>query len=226
MILRNYPKTRVGFVAMALALSGCAAHESSPGTGAASPGPGDASVPEMQRIRGEVLVGKDGYGLTPCGSDQQRILTLSQQAGAFLDEFMQPGDKLEFFMDAWGREKDGKLEIIAVERAHTEGPRCDASREGAQFVVSGTEPFWSLQLSPSGWLLQRPDHPPLQVAAVPTKIGAGYLWTSTSPKATVEITPAYCADAMADAASAWQAKISLDDLRLTGCAHRGELPLP
>jgi putative lipoprotein len=226
MISRNRQKTRMAQVLLASVLAGCAAREAGSAKGDDDPS-GEPAAAEAQRIRGEVLVGKDGYGLTPCGSDRQRILTLSSQPRIFLDRFLESGGKLEFFLDAWVREKEGKLEVVAIERAHTEGPRCGAALEAAQFIASGTEPFWSLQISPTGWLLQRPDSPPLQVAAAaPTKIGAGYAWTSVAPKAKVEILPGYCADGMADAASAWQAKISLGDLQLAGCAHRGELPLP
>lgn len=225
MISRQCPKIGVVLAAMALALTGCAAPGDAPATGDTDPS-GGSSPPEMRRIRGEAIVGKDGYGLTPCGSDRQRILALSPQARIFLDRFLEPGGKLEFFLDVWAKEKEGKLEVVAIERAHTEGPRCDAAPEEAQFVASGTEPFWSLELSPTGWVLQRPDSAPLHAQSIAAKTGEGYVWASDSPKATVELAPGYCADAMADAASAWQAKVSLGDLRLTGCAHRGELPLP
>jgi len=227
MISRKHQKTRMVLIVLALVLTGCAAREAGSTTEDADPS-GEPAAPaaEVQRIRGEALVGKDGYGLTPCGSDRQRILTLSPQSQIFLDRFLQSGGRLEFFLDAWVREKEGKLEVVAIERAHTEGSRCDSAPETAQFVASGTEPFWSLQLSPTGWLLQRPDNPPLQVAATQTNVGAGYAWTSVAPQATVEILPGYCADGMADAASAWQAKISLGELQLAGCAHRGELPPP
>ena len=224
MISHKSRKIRMVPIMLVLVLTSCAAREAGSAAEEAEP-PGKPAL-ELQRIRGEAVVGKDGYGLTPCGSDRQRILVLSPQSQIFLDRFLESGGKLEFFLDAWVREKNGKLEVVAIERAHTEGPRCDSASEAAQFVASGTEPFWSLQLSPTGWLLQRPDNPPLQVAAIPTKFGAGYAWTSVAPKATVEIVPGYCADGMADAASAWQAKISLGDLQLAGCAHRGELPLP
>jgi uncharacterized membrane protein len=225
MISRKPRKTRMVPIVLALVLTGCVAREAGSATEDAEPS-GDPVAVQVQRIRGEAIVGKDGYGLTPCGSDRQRILTLSPQSKIFLDRFLESGGKLEFFLDAWVREKEGKLEVVAIERAHTEGPRCDSAPEAAQFVASGTEPFWSLQLSPTGWLLQRPDNPPLQVAATPTKVGAGYAWISVTPKATVEILPGYCADGMADAASAWQAKVSLGELQLAGCAHRGQLPLP
>lgn len=225
MIPRTYPQAPVILAVLAFALVGCAASRDDPATGDTDP-PGGSSVPEIQRVRGEAIVGKDGYGLTPCGSDRQRILVLSPPAKIFLDRFLEPGGKPEFFLDVWTKEKDGKLEVVAIERAHTEGPRCDAAREQAQFVANGTEPFWSLQLSPTGWILQRPDHAPLQAEANSTKAGAGYAWISDSPKARVELVPGYCADAMADAASAWQARVSLGDSQLSGCAHRGELPLP
>ncbi|MDR6840486.1 hypothetical protein [Pseudoxanthomonas sacheonensis] len=224
MISRKSQKTSMVSIVLALVLTGCAAREAGSATGNADPS-GKPAAAEVQRIRGEALIGKDGYGLTPCGSDRQRILTLSPQSQIFLDRFLQSGGKLEFFLDAWVREKEDKLEVVAIERAHTEGARCGSAPEAAQFVASGTEPFWSLQLSPTGWLLQRPDNPPLQVVA-PTKVGAGYAWTSVAPKGAVEILPGYCADGMADAASAWQAKINLGELQLAGCAHRGELPLP
>jgi uncharacterized membrane protein len=225
MISRKHRKTWMVLVLLALVLTGCAAREAGSAAGDADR-PGEPAAPEAQRIRGEALVGKDGYGFTPCGSGQQRILALSSQSRIFLDRFLESGGKLEFFLDAWVREKEGKLEVVAIERAYTEGPRCDSAPEVAQFVASGTEPFWSLRLSPTGWLLERPGSPPLQAVATTEKIGNGYAWASASPKARVELTPGYCADGMADAASAWQARIELGDVRLTGCAHRGELPLP
>lgn len=223
---RTHPKRTIVLAAMAVGLSACAGQSSGPVAGSGGDSSPSPSSTDLQRIRGEVVVGKDGYGLTPCGGDRQRILALSAQAKAFVDRFQAPAGKPEFFLDAWAREQGGKLEAIAIERAHTEGPRCDAAPEQAQFVATGTEPFWSLRLSPADWLLQRPDSAPLQVTASQEQVGDGYAWVSTSPQAKVEITPGYCADGMADAASAWQARIELGDTRLTGCAHRGELPLP
>lgn len=224
MKLRTEPGTMVALAAMAIGLGACAGHGGGPAAGGDSPS-APAATP-LQRIRGEAVAGKDGYGLTPCGGERQRILALSAAAKGFIDRFQAPAGKPEFFLDAWTREQSGKLEVVAIERAHTEGPRCDIALEQARFVASGTEPFWSLRVSPTGWRLERPDSPPLQVTAAAEPVGSGYAWASASPKARVELTPGYCADGMADAASAWQAKVELGDLRLSGCAHRGDLPLP
>lgn len=208
---------------MAIGFGACAGPGTSHTGGNPPSGPLDTA---LQRIQGEVVVDKDGYGLAPCGGGRQRILALSAQARDFIDRFQAPAGKPEFFLDAWTREQGGKLEVVAIERAHTEGPRCDAVSGQAQFVASGTEPFWSLRVLPTGWVLERPDSPPLQATIAAEKSGNGYAWISASPKARVELTPGYCADGMADAASAWQVRIELGDVRLTGCAHRGELPLP
>ena len=116
--------------------------------------------------------------------------------------------------------------VESVERAHTEGPRCDAALENALFVARGNEPFWSLSLTAPGWVLQRPGEEPLHVTATMAKSGTDYAWGSAAPTARVEIVPGYCADGMADAASGWQAKLSLDGKVFNGCAHRGALPLP
>ena len=223
---RTHPKRMISLAAMAVGLGACAGQGSGPAAEGGGDPPPAPSNTALQRIRGEVVAGKDGYGLTSCRGDRQRIVALSAQAKDFIDRFQAPVGKPEFFLDAWAREQGGKMEVVAIERAHTEGPRCDAAPEQAQFVASGTEPFWSLRVSPTGWLLERPDSPPLQAMAAVEKIGSGYAWASASPKAKVELTPGYCADGMADAASAWQAGIELGGVRLTGCAHRGELPLP
>lgn len=185
------------------------------------------AVAGLQRLRGEAVVGKDGYGITPCGSERQRIVEFAPEAQAFIDRFLEPGGRLEFFFDGWARERDdGKLLIESVERLHTEGPRCDAPPEEAMFVARGNEPFWSLSLTATGWELQRPDADALRIKTAVAKSGAGYAWTSATPAAKVEIIPGYCADGMADAASGWQAKLSLDGKVFEGCAHRGAQPLP
>lgn len=184
------------------------------------------AVAGLQRLRGEAVVGKDGYGVTPCGSERQRIVEFAPDAQAFVDRFLEPGGRLEFFLDGWAREHEGKLVIESIERVHTEGPRCDAPVEQAMFVARGNEPFWSLSLRATEWELQRPGEDALRVQAPATKVGAAYVWVSSAPAAKVEIVPGYCADGMADAASGWAAELSLDGKTFRGCAYRGALTLP
>ncbi|MBP3985502.1 hypothetical protein J5837_13905 [Pseudoxanthomonas helianthi] len=221
----------VAMVAMTVSACGGATNSSAGEPPASTPVPAQpvaASSPAagLERLRGEAVVGKDGYGVTPCGSDRQRIVEFAPDAQAFIDRFLEPGGRLAFFFDGWVREREGKWIVDSVERVHTEGPRCDAPLEQAMFVARGTEPFWSLSLSATGWELQRPGQEALRVQAPATRAGTAYVWESSAPAAKVEIVPGYCADGMADAASGWEAKLSLDGKTLSGCAHRGALALP
>ncbi len=185
-----------------------------------------AKMPAPQRLRGEAVVGKDGYGVTPCGSQRQRIVRFAPDAQAFVDRFLEPGGRLEFFLDGWASEQGGQLVVEAVERVHTEGPRCDREPEDAAFAARGNEPFWALSLTAAGWALQRPGAEPLHADAKAAKVGDGYACASTAPAALVELSPGFCADGMADAATAWRAKLTLDGETWNGCAWRGMQPLP
>lgn len=187
------------------------------------------SVPAaMRRIRGELVVGKDGYGLTPCDRARQRMVLFSTPAQAFVDRFLAAGGTRAFFLDGWGMAgADGRIAIERIERLHTEGPRCDRAIGDAVFVARGNEPFWALRVLPDRVVLERPDADPVEAAARAIALdGGGYRWQADSPVITVTLRPGYCADGMADAASAWQARVTLSGVELAGCAHRGTRPLP
>lgn len=211
-----------GLFSLLAACGGTTAPASGPPAGEAPA----AATPVLQRLRGEAVVGKDGYGVTPCGSQRQRIVRFAPAAQDFIDRFMEPGGRLEFFFDGWASEQDGQLVVEAVERVHTEGLRCDRELEVAVFAARGNEPFWSLSLTATGWELQRPDAEPLRADAGATKAGESYVWESVAPASRVELTPGYCADGMADAATAWQARLTLGEEVLSGCAWRGAQALP
>lgn len=220
--------TLVATVVLAAACSGADRRAAQPPQAAIAdaagfPGPGQAP---LQRLRGEVVSGADGVMITPCGAGRAQPLVLAPQAQAFVERFGKTGAAAAFFLDGWGREQGGRLQVDAVERAHAEGPRCDAVPEDAMFVARGNEPFWSLAVDAAGWKLQRPGSDALHAEAAATRSGEGYAWQSAAPAARVEIVPRYCADSMADAATGWQAKLVLGDETLQGCAYRGAAALP
>ena len=182
----------------------------------------------MQRIRGELVVGKDGYGLTTCDQARQRRVRFSTPAQDFVDRFLAAGGTRAFFLDGWGvAGADGMVAIARIERLHTEGPRCDRAIGDAVFVAHGNEPFWALRVLPDRVVLERPDADPVEAAARAIALDdGGYRWEADSPVISATLRPGYCADGMADAASTWQARVTLSGVELEGCAHRGTRPLP
>ena len=59
-----------------------------------------AATPRAMRVRGAGVVGKDGYGVTLCGEDVQRIVELEPAARTVLDAFLANGAR-QFRVDAW-----------------------------------------------------------------------------------------------------------------------------
>ena len=70
----------------------------------------------MQRIRGEVIVGKDGYGLTLCGQDRQQIITFSPAAQEQVDRYLEGGGALQFLVEGQAKLENGALQVITIER--------------------------------------------------------------------------------------------------------------
>ena len=177
-----------------------------------------------QRVRGNGVMGKDGYGITPCGEATQRMADFASGAAPVLDTFLASGAR-EFFIDAWGSPgADGRLAITAIERIYTEGPGCDEALSGVVFVARGNEPFWSVRSGQDGVTLERPG-----VAAISgpfngvTEAEGDRRIESETPSGqlVVQLTPAPCSDGMSDAIYGWTAKATLRNEAWSGCGFAG-----
>jgi uncharacterized membrane protein len=194
-------------------------------TPAAEPAPAPTAAEPLARFRGQAVMGKDGWGLTICGDPAQKIVTFTPEAQAVLDGFVAGGAK-ELFLDGWGRNRDGKPEFATIDRIYTEGPGCDENDLGmALFRAKGNEPFWAIDVSPSGVILQRPDHPtqtaeyqPLDHAADGVRHFSG---DTQEGKLELTLTPGKCTDGMSDTVYGWSATASINGEALKGCAYSG-----
>lgn len=190
-------------------------------TGPAVTAPSDSS--EL-RLRGNGVMGKDGYGITPCGESTQRMADFGPEAVPILDTFFASGAR-EFFIDAWAtRGTDGRLAITRIERIHTEGPGCEEALSGVVFVARGNEPFWSVRSGQDGVVLERPG-----VAAISgpfngvTESNGGRRIESETPfgPLVVQLTPVPCSDGMSDSIYGWTAKATLRNEEWSGCGFAG-----
>jgi uncharacterized membrane protein len=194
-------------------------------TPAAEPAPAPAAPAPLARFRGKAIMGKDGWGLTVCGEDTQRIVTFKPEAQAVLDGFLAGGQK-EFFLDGWGHDVGGKPEFVSIDRVYTEGPGCDEKDLGvALFRAKGNEPFWSIDVTPSGVILQRPEEESLTAEYQPLETADGgvrhFIGDTTAGKLELTLTPGTCSDGMSDTVYGWNATASINGTPLKGCAYSG-----
>lgn len=177
-----------------------------------------------QRVRGKGVMGKDGYGITPCAESSQRMADFGPEAAPVLDTFLASGAR-EFFIDAWAAPgADGRLAITRIERIYTEGPSCEEALGGVVFFARGNEPFWSVRSGQDGVTLERPG-----VAAITgpfngvTESNGDRRIESETPSGplVVLLTPVPCSDGMSDSIYGWTAKATLRNEEWSGCGFAG-----
>jgi len=201
----------------------------SPDTAVTAPAP--AAVPPAplpmaeERLRGQLVIGKDGYGITLCGEQTQRIVGLGPQANALVGAMAESGAR-EFFVDGFGTVTAGTGQNIArIERATTEGPGCETVAPPFLFKALGTEPFWAVTIAEGLLRLERLDATPLSgdFAGTPMRGDKRQFSTTTSEGPVLvkfERTP--CSDGMSDSRYAWTARLTFEGKEWPGCAYAGE----
>lgn len=196
----------------------------SPDAGAVPSAPGVMPSAAVFRLRGNAVMGKDGYGLVPCGETAQRIVFFETDAKPLLDAFLAGGAR-EFFVDGWAIDAAaGKARVLRLERVYSEGPGCDEALGGVVFVARGTEPFWSVRAGMDGVRLERPDHAPLdaEFTGVSEQGLDRIIAASTAEGAlALRLTPGQCSDGMSDTVYGWTAQLTLGEEAFRGCGYAG-----
>jgi uncharacterized membrane protein len=92
----------------------------------------------------------------------------------------------------------------------------------------GTEPFWNLRISGTGFTLTRPDHPDLSFTAPGATIRPGQAtWTATGADGgvlEVKLFVSPCSDGMSDRGYPMAAEVVLGGETLRGCAFATAKP--
>ena len=213
-----------GLAALML-LAACAkapAPAAPPSIAATAPAP--AAPPARLDLRGQAVLGKDGYGIVPCGEKAQRIMQLVPSAKPFLDKFLEGGAK-EFFVEAEAEATpEGGLRVLRFHRLYTEGPGCEAPMNSMRFAAWGNEPFWAAVDAGEALRLERPGAEPL-VAQPRSARMDGADWVvegeTATGKLSLRLTPGYCSDGMSDTLYAWTASVEAPEVQLKGCGFRG-----
>jgi uncharacterized membrane protein len=128
--------------------------------------------------------------------------------------------------DGLGADYPGALHVETVRYAGFEGPGCDARWDGFRYRAHGNEPFWSAEVSPSGFRLGRLGEAELgwqDILEESGPEGIRFAGTGGPGRGTVElaISRAPCRDSMSGAYFALSAWLRLRDEKLVGCALPG-----
>jgi uncharacterized membrane protein len=189
-----------------------------------APAPAAAPAAPLQRLRGNAIMGKDGYGVTPCGETRQRIVDFDAGARALLDQFL-AGGAHEFFLDGWAGPGPGdRLTVQRVERLYSEGPGCQEALSGVVFAARGNEPFWSLRAGQDGVRLERPGQAVVSAPFIaPEQADAGFNYAAQTRAGTltVLVAPGTCSDGMSDTVYGWTATVTLGEQTYRGCGFAG-----
>jgi uncharacterized membrane protein len=222
-------------VAAVVLLTACSAHEAPPADSPApaasvahAPPPSPAAITHRGRgLRGKAIVGKDGYGITPCGEQAQRIMEISISAKPFLDKYLSGGAK-EFFVEAEGQDMDnGHVYVTRFHRLYSQGPGCEAQLDPSAFVAWGNEPFWAASDAGGTLRLERPGAEAVVATSSDARAEDGE-WIvegeTASGKLSLRLVPGECSDGMSDALYAWSATASFGTTELKGCGFPGFEP--
>ena len=219
--------------ALVLALAGCGSKQDAtaagtPPTPAAAPAAPVSTAPITHTgrgLRGQAVMGKDGFGIVPCGESMQRIMEISPSAKPFLDKYL-AGGAHEFFVEAEGRDLDnGHVYVTRFHRLYSEGPGCKAQLDPTAFVAWGNEPFWAATDTGGSLRLERPGAEPLlaQRSEVREESGAWIVEGEAGGNGllSLRLAPGFCSDGMSDALYAWSATASFGGTELKGCGFPG-----
>ncbi|WP_337955302.1 hypothetical protein [Pseudomonas sp.] len=183
-------------------------------------------------MQGELSVEQGQLFLKPC-DEQRRFRLIDAGAGDLAKEVDQLGGAsggplfadLKGQLDADPHGGEGQFMASQIYRLQMEGHGCnDVNFPMLSVRASGNEPFWSLDVSPHGLVLTRPDHAPLALPYLEERLPEGRWHLSSEAndlRLSLWLTPQRCVDDMSGAVRHLSAELRLGEQRFTGCAYHG-----
>ena len=185
-------------------------------------------------VRGIASTSGDLTTFRECGAPAIHAMTLTDPGGelqrAFASLSAKPSD--EIYVELAGVRGTGgtTLAVTALLRARGVGEfiPCDAPVFDGEFVASGNEPFWAIEIRQVGIVYRSPEVPkgrtyPYAFTRTQTD-SVVYATKIESPAvSTLEIAlePGRCVDSMSGELRSFKAHLSIDGRKLEGCAAAG-----
>ena len=180
----------------------------------------------VQRLMGELSVAQGRLMLQPCGGNRQIEVEDAGPLNLRRDVEQLLGDGAgRLFADLGGADQGNRLQTSRLYRLQAEGQGCE--EEGFARMIaraSGNEPFWNVQITSKGLILQRPGEDPLALPYLEEQLPEGRLYFSSEAdgqRLSLWLAPQRCQDGMSGAIRHLSAELRLNDQRMTGCAYLG-----
>jgi putative lipoprotein len=185
-------------------------------------------------VRGELTKQADALRFTVCGAPESSVVPLSGKTAEITDAWqaMAGGDDGALYVELRGAPDRAAFRVEELVRARPvgEGARCAQPVFDGDFVVSGNEPFWAVEIRSDGITYRSPEMPKGRTYPYAVTRAAGqpvYATRIDGPSASmleIEIKPKRCVDSMSGEIRSFEARVVLDGRELHGCAAAGVPP--
>ena len=108
-----------------------------------------------------------------------------------------------------------------------EGKIFDGIAPEEVITLTGTEPFWGIQINSEAASYSNPEHPEgfaFSVARFAGNNGLGLSGTLFEDPVTITLTPGQCSDGMSDRVFPYVATVALGEETLRGCGYTDKQP--
>ncbi|KJY81630.1 membrane protein [Vibrio galatheae] len=177
-------------------------------------------------MRGEVVLGHEVRSITPCGSQQQYWLDLSddkfQQALTLVRSPYAPlygevvGHLTTGQTDGFVSDYSARFVVESVNILSAENPkRCNQAAKPT--TAFGNEPSWSVSFANNQLIFQTPGNEQQSLALTSSRIEPDRRRYQFE-RGSLELKQNSCVDGMSDSLYGWSATLNLDDTRYKGCA--------
>lgn len=166
--------------------------------------------------------------LAPCG-DRLRYRVLDETPQRDLWQIYRDlsHDRTKrIYVEFIAQRRGSRLEVLELRRALAEGLGCNEDLRAIEMKAVGNEPFWRLQVEPTGIRFERlgdEDWTVFPYQPFTADGGVRSLETkSASAHLSVRIAAERCLDTMADAVFGFSASVTVAGVAYRGCAYEGE----
>ncbi len=192
-------------------------------------------------IRGFLVLGAEVRSIKPCGEDRELwVIPVAEVTDAYEALAREPSGPVYVEVEGVvGPTPDAgpasrfeeQLRARELRRAApaAESRGCEEDLSDVAFRAAGVEPFWSLEVRPSGIVFSTPEIPRTVFdGASPTMVSGGWVYESVAAgpeplSLRVQVQPGRCTDSMVGTIYRWTATVVIGGETRRGCAWEGAL---